>query len=395
MDLKSYNFKNKRALVRVDFNVPIDNNGNVTDNTRIKMAIPTLEKILNDGGSIVLMSHLGRPNDEPNKEFSLSQIISSLESLLEKKIIFCSDCISDESFKTTKNLENGSVVLLENLRFHKEEKNGDKDFAQKLSNHGDVFVNDAFGTSHRAHSSTSLIANYFPNNKMFGLLIEKEISCVDKVLNSNLHPLTAIVGGAKVSSKITIILNLLDKVDHLIIGGGMAYTFIKAQNGLIGKSLVEDQYLDLALEILKKAADKDVKIHLPTDSLCSKEFSNDLEFNVRSIDLIPNDEMGLDIGPDSIKIFNNIIVNSSLILWNGPMGVFEMSNFQNGTISVANSIVEATKNKAFSLVGGGDSVAAINLFNMADKVSHVSTGGGAMLEYLEGKELPGLHAIRN
>lgn len=395
MYLKSYNFKNKRALVRVDFNVPIDNNGNVTDNTRIKMAIPTLEKILNDGGSIVLMSHLGRPNDEPNKEFSLSQIILSLESLLEKKIIFCFDCISDESFKTTKNLENGSVVLLENLRFHKEEKNGDKDFAQKLSNHGDVYVNDAFGTSHRAHSSTSLIANYFPNDKMFGLLIEKEISCVDKVLNSNLHPLTAIVGGAKVSSKITIILNLLDKVDHLIIGGGMAYTFIKAQNGLIGKSLVEDQYLDLALEILKKADDKDVKIHLPTDSLCCKEFSNNLEYNIRIIDLIPNDEMGLDIGPDSIKIFNNIIVKSSLILWNGPMGVFEMSNFQNGTISVANSIVEATKNKAFSLVGGGDSVAAINLFNMADKVSHVSTGGGAMLEYLEGKELPGLHAIRN
>ncbi|MBL6871051.1 MAG: phosphoglycerate kinase [Flavobacteriales bacterium] len=395
MDLKSYNFKNKRALVRVDFNVPIDNNGNVTDNTRIKMAIPTLDKILNDGGSIVLMSHLGRPNDEPNKEFSLSQIISSLEFLLEKKIIFCSDSISDESFKITKNLENGSVVLLENLRFHKEEKNGDKDFAQKLSNHGDVYVNDAFGTSHRAHSSTSLIANYFPNDKMFGLLIEKEISCVDKVLNSNLHPLTAIVGGAKVSSKITIILNLLEKVDHLIIGGGMAYTFIKAQNGLVGKSLVEDQYLDLALEILKKAADKDVKIHLPTDSLCCKEFSNDLENNIRTIDLIPNDEMGLDIGPDSIKIFNNIIVNSSLILWNGPMGVFEMSNFQNGTISVANSIVEATKNKAFSLVGGGDSVAAINLFNMADKVSHVSTGGGAMLEYLEGKELPGLHAIRN
>ena len=395
MDLKSYNFKNKRALIRVDFNVPIDNNGNVTDKTRIKMAIPTLEKILNDGGSIVLMSHLGRPNDEPNKEFSLSQIIPTLESLLEKKIIFCSDCVSDESFKTTKNLENGSVVLLENLRFHKEEKNGDKDFAQKLSNHGDVYVNDAFGTSHRAHSSTSLIANYFPNDKMFGLLIEKEISCVDKVLNSNLHPLTAIVGGAKVSSKITIILNLLDKVDHLIIGGGMAYTFIKAQNGLIGKSLVEDQYLDLALEILKKADDKDVKIHLPTDSLCCKEFSNDLEYNIRTIDLIPNNEMGLDIGPDSIKIFNNIIVNSSLILWNGPMGVFEMSNFQNGTISVANSIVEATKNKAFSLVGGGDSVAAINLFNMADKVSHVSTGGGAMLEYLEGKELPGLHAIRN
>ena len=395
MNFKSYNFKNKRALVRVDFNVPIDSNGLVTDSTRIKMVIPTIQKIINDGGSVVLMSHFGRPKDAPSSDFSLKQIIGSLESLLERKIIFCSDCIGDSSFKITKNLENGSIVLLENLRFYKEEKQGDKDFALKLSNHGDVYVNDAFGSAHRAHASTSVIANYFPNDKTFGFLIENEILSVDKVLNSNSHPLTAIVGGAKVSSKITIISKLLDKVDHLIIGGGMAYTFIKAQNGSIGKSLVEDQYLDLALEILQEAKDKGVQIHLPSDSLCCKEFSNDLPIEIRPINKIPEDEMGLDIGPDSISAFKDVIVNSSLLLWNGPMGVFEMSNFQNGTASIAHSIVKATENNAFSLIGGGDSVAAINLFKLANKVSHVSTGGGAMLEYLEGKQLPGIEAINN
>ena len=395
MNFKSYNFKNKRALVRVDFNVPIDSNGLVTDSTRIKMVIPTIQKIINDGGSVVLMSHFGRPKDAPSSDFSLKQIIGSLESLLERKIIFCSDCIGDSSFKTTKNLKNGSIVLLENLRFYKQEKQGDKDFALKLSNHGDVYVNDAFGSAHRAHASTSVIANYFPNDKTFGFLIENEILSVDKVLNSNSHPLTAIVGGAKVSSKITIISKLLDKVDHLIIGGGMAYTFIKAQNGSIGKSLVEDQYLDLALEILQEAKEKGVQIHLPSDSLCCKEFSNDLPIEIRPINKIPEDEMGLDIGPDSISAFKDVIVNSSLLLWNGPMGVFEMSNFQNGTASIAHSIVKATENNAFSLIGGGDSVAAINLFKLANKVSHVSTGGGAMLEYLEGKQLPGIEAINN
>ena len=393
MNFKSYNFKNKRALVRVD--VPIDSNGLVTDSTRIKMVIPTIQKIINDGGSVVLMSHFGRPKDAPSSDFSLKQIIGSLESLLERKIIFCSDCIGDSSFKTTKNLKNGSIVLLENLRFYKQEKQGDKDFALKLSNHGDVYVNDAFGSAHRAHASTSVIANYFPNDKTFGFLIENEILSVDKVLNSNSHPLTAIVGGAKVSSKITIISKLLDKVDHLIIGGGMAYTFIKAQNGSIGKSLVEDQYLDLALEILQEAKEKGVQIHLPSDSLCCKEFSNDLPIEIRPINKIPEDEMGLDIGPDSISAFKDVIVNSSLLLWNGPMGVFEMSNFQNGTASIAHSIVKATENNAFSLIGGGDSVAAINLFKLANKVSHVSTGGGAMLEYLEGKQLPGIEAINN
>ena len=395
MNFKSYNFKNKRALVRVDFNVPIDSNGLVTDSTRIKMVIPTIQKIINDGGSVVLMSHFGRPKDAPSSDFSLKQIIGSLESLLERKIIFCSDCIGDSSFKTTKNLKNGSIVLLENLRFYKQEKQGDKDFALKLSNHGDVYVNDAFGSAHRAHASTSVIANYFPNDKTFGFLIENEILSVDKVLNSNSHPLTAIVGGAKVSSKITIISKLLDKVDHLIIGGGMAYTFIKAQNGSIGKSLVEDQYLDLALKILQEAKEKGVQIHLPSDSLCCKEFSNDLPIEIRPINKIPEDEMGLDIGPDSISAFKDVIVNSSLLLWNGPMGVFEMSNFQNGTASIAHSIVKATENNAFSLIGGGDSVAAINLFKLANKVSHVSTGGGAMLEYLEGKQLPGIEAINN
>ena len=395
MNFKDYNFNNKRALVRVDFNVPIDSLGVVMDDTRIKMAIPTVNKIINDGGSVVLMSHLGRPKDAPSPEFSLKQIVGSLESLLERKIIFSFDCISDSSFETTKNLENGSVVLLENLRFYKEEKLGDKDFASKLANHGDVFVNDAFGTVHRAHASTSIIADYFPKDKMFGFLIENEILSVDKVLNSDSHPLTAIVGGAKVSSKITIISKLLDKVDHLIIGGGMAYTFIKAQNGSIGKSLVEDQYLDLALEILQEAKDKEVQIHLPSDSLCCKDFSNELPIQVRPIHQIPENEMGLDIGPDSIETFNKVILNSSLILWNGPMGVFEMSNFQNGTGSIARSIVKATENNAFSLIGGGDSVAAINLFKLSNKVSHVSTGGGAMLEYLEGKQLPGIEAINN
>ena len=395
MNFKDYNFNNKRALVRVDFNVPIDSLGVVMDDTRIKMAIPTVNKIINDGGSVVLMSHLGRPKDALSPEFSLKQIIGSLEFLLERKIIFSSDCISDSSFETTKNLENGSVVLLENLRFYKEEKLGDKDFASKLANHGDVFVNDAFGTVHRAHASTSIIADYFPKDKMFGFLIENEILSVDKVLNSDSHPLTAIVGGAKVSSKITIISKLLDKVDHLIIGGGMAYTFIKAQNGSIGKSLVEDQYLDLALEILQDAKDKEVQIHLPSDSLCCKDFSNELPIQVRPIYQIPENEMGLDIGPDSIETFNKVILNSSLLLWNGPMGVFEMSNFQNGTSSIAHSIVKATENNAFSLIGGGDSVAAINLFKLSNKVSHVSTGGGAMLEYLEGKQLPGIEAINN
>jgi phosphoglycerate kinase len=402
MNISNYNFLNKRALIRVDFNVPLDDHGEVSDDTRIRMALPTINKVLNDGGSVVLMSHMGRPKNTwktlghaPDPKFSLNQIISCLSSLLNKEIIFQDDCIGEKVFETTSKLKPGEVVLLENLRFYSQEKKGDKEFASKLAKHGDVYVNDAFGTAHRAHASTAIIADFFKENKMFGFLIENEINSVKKVLESNKNPLTAIVGGAKVSSKITIISQLIKKVNHLIIGGGMAYTFVKAKNGEVGKSLVEDDYLDLAKEILEKAELNNVKIHLPIDSLCSKEFSNDTEINNRKINAIPNDEMGLDIGPDSIDLFEKVIRNSALILWNGPMGVFEMSNFQKGTISIAHALVDATEKGSFSLVGGGDSVAAINLFNLSDKVSHVSTGGGAMLEYLEGKMLPGISAIIN
>ena len=395
MNISDYNFSNKRALIRVDFNVPLNDRGEVSDDTRIRMALPTINKVLNDGGSVILMSHMGRPKDAPDPKFSLNQIISCLEEHLNKEIFFQEDCIGDRAFEITSKLNPGEVVLLENLRFYSQEKKGDKEFASKLAKHGDLYINDAFGTAHRAHASTAIIADFFKGNKMFGYLIENEINSVKKVLESNKTPLTAIVGGAKVSSKITIISQLIKKVNHLIIGGGMAYTFVKAMNGEVGKSLVEDDYLDLANEIFKKAEENNVKIHLPVDSLCSKEFNNDAEITNRKINEIPNDEMGLDIGPESIKLFEKVVNSSALILWNGPMGVFEMSNFQKGTISIAHAVVDATDKGSFSLVGGGDSVAAINLFNLSDKVSHVSTGGGAMLEYLEGKELPGISAIIN
>jgi phosphoglycerate kinase len=381
MNISDYNFLNKRALIRVDFNVPLNERGEVSDDTRIRMALPTIHKIIKDGGSVVMMSHLGRPKDAPDPKFSLKQIVNCLENLLKKEVVFLEDCISEKSFQTTSNLKPGQIALLENLRFYKEEKKGDVSFAAKLAKHGDVYVNDAFGTAHRAHASTAIIASSFPKNKMFGYLIENEIKSVKTVLESKKSPLTAIVGGAKVSSKITIISQLIKKVDHLIIGGGMAYTFIKAQNGSVGKSLVEDEYLNLALEILDEAKKLNVKIHLPVDSLCANEFSNDSSFTNRLIYEIPKDEMGLDIGEKSIDLFEKIILSSELILWNGPMGVFEMSNFQMGTISIARAVVKATENNSFSLVGGGDSVAAVNLFKLADKVSHVSTGGGAMLEY--------------
>ena len=393
MNISDFNFLNKRALIRVDFNVPMAANGEVSDDTRIRMAMPTIKKVLNDGGSVVLMSHMGRPKDEPDDKFSLSQIVSCLSLHLKREVVFLEDCIGNRALKKTADLKAGEVVLLENLRFYAEEKKGDKVFASKLANHGDVYINDAFGTAHRAHASTAVIAENFSDKKMFGYLIENEINSVKKVLESDKSPLTAIVGGAKVSSKITIISKLIEKVDHLIIGGGMAYTFVKAKNGEVGKSLVEDDYMNLAVDILSKAKERNVQIHLPIDSLCSNEFSNDGKISNRVIDSIPNDEMGLDIGPESIKIFEKIIHQSALILWNGPMGVFEMSNFQKGTIAIAHAVVHATQNNSFSLVGGGDSVAAINLFNLANKVSHVSTGGGAMLEYLEGKELPGIKAI--
>ena len=394
MNINSYNFSNKRALIRVDFNVPVNNEGQVTDDTRIRMAVPTIKKVLESDGSVVLMSHMGRPKDQFEKKFSLSQIVSTVEKNLGQSISFSEDCIGDHAFELTENLQNGQVVLLENLRFYAEEKKGDSSFALKLAKHGDVYINDAFGTAHRAHASTAVIANYFEENKMFGRLIESEIKSVEKVLGSDGHPLTAIVGGAKVSSKITILSKLISKVDHIIIGGGMAYTFVKAMGGNIGKSLVEDDYLTVAKEILENASKNNVKIYLPVDTLTAKEFSNEVDIFSHAIDVIPDDQMGLDIGVQSISIFSSVIKNSALILWNGPMGVFEMTNFQKGTVSIANAVAEATENGAFSLVGGGDSVAAVNQFNLAHKVSHVSTGGGAMLEYLEGKVLPGIKAIQ-
>ncbi len=394
--IDNYNFNGKRALVRVDFNVPINKETlKVTDDTRIRKALPTIKKILNDGGSVVLMSHLGRPKNVPEDKFSLKNIVYKIEELLGQPIQFASDAVGERAFEKSASLKPGEVLLLENLRFHSGEKKGDIDFAKKLAKHGDVYVNDAFGTAHRAHASTTTVAQFFPNDKMFGYLIEKEIESVDKVLNSKEKPLTAIVGGAKVSSKITIITKLLDKVDNLIIGGGMAYTFVKALGGQIGNSLVEDDYLDTAKDIMSEAKAKNVNLLLPIDTVIADEFSNDAHTKVVEIDKIPDGWMGLDIADKSIDLFKKAILESKLILWNGPMGVFEMERFQNGTKQIALAVAEATQNGAYSLVGGGDSVAAVNQFNLADKVSHVSTGGGAMLEYLEGKPLPGIEAILN
>ena len=395
-NLKSYNFKGKRALIRVDFNVPLNKETlEVTDETRIRSAVPTIKKVLADGGSVVLMSHLGRPKNIPEDKYSLKNILGSVKEILGMDVKFASDCIGDRAFEKSENLKPGEVLLLENLRFHIEEKKGDVEFAKQLAKHGDAYVNDAFGTAHRAHASTTVVADSFPKDKMFGYLIEKEIESVDKVLNSTQRPLTAIVGGAKVSSKITIINQLLDKVDNLIIGGGMAYTFVKAQGGEVGKSLVEDDYLETANEILIKAKEKQVNILLPIDTVAADEFSNDAATDDCLTNQIPKGWMGLDIAQGSIKTFKKTVLDSKLILWNGPMGVFEMNRFQNGTKAIALAVAEATEKGAFSLVGGGDSVAAVNLFNLGEKVSHVSTGGGAMLEYLEGKVLPGIAAILN
>lgn len=399
--ISDYNFKNKRALIRVDFNVPLDKSTNeVTDDTRIRAAIPTIKKVIDDGGSVVLMSHLGRPKNVPEDHLSLRHIIASLETNLKNNQIntsvdFATDCIGNNAFEQSGQLKSGQVLLLENLRFHGAEKKGERDFAEKLSKHGDVYINDAFGTAHRAHASTAVIAEFFPNDKMFGFLIEKEIISVDKVLNSSEKPLTAIVGGAKVSSKITILEELLDKVDNLIIGGGMAFTFVKAQGGQVGSSLIEDDFIDTAKNILKRAEEKGVQLLIPTDAVIADEFSNEANKKDCNIQAIPEGWMGLDVSEESITTFKNAILNSKLILWNGPMGVFEMSNFQKGTREIALAVAEATANGAFSLVGGGDSVAAVNKFDLANQVSHVSTGGGAMLEYLEGKTLPGIAAILN
>jgi len=391
--IKQFDFSGKKALVRVDFNVPQDENLKVTDNTRITAVKPTIEKILSDGGSVILMTHLGRPKGEKNDKYSLKHILPEIEKILGKSVKFAEDCIGEEAVKLASELKSGEILLLENLRFYNEEEKGDKAFAEKLAKLGDAYVNDAFGTAHRAHASTAVIAEFFPQTKFFGLLMAKELEAIDKVLHSGEKPITAILGGSKVSTKITIIENILPVVDNLIIGGGMAFTFIKAQGGNIGNSLVEDDKLDLALEILEKAKNQNVKVYIPVDVIAAKEFNNDAERKEVAANEIPDGWMGLDVGSKSQKINNDVIMSSKTILWNGPLGVFEMSNFAEGTKALGDSIAEATKAGAFSLVGGGDSVAFVKQFGYGDKVSYVSTGGGAMLESLEGLELPGVSAI--
>ncbi|WP_196887125.1 phosphoglycerate kinase [Aureivirga sp. CE67] len=390
--IQQVNFENKKALIRVDFNVPLDENFQVTDTTRIEAAKPSIIKVLEDGGSVILMSHLGRPKGVEEK-FSLKHIVSKVTEIIGVQVKFVSDCVGEEVEEAAKSLQNGEVLLLENLRFHPEEKKGDVAFAEKLASLADIYINDAFGTAHRAHASTAIIAQFFPNNKYFGFLLAKEIESIDKVLNNSEKPVTAILGGAKVSSKIGVIENILDKVDHIIVGGGMTFTFVKALGGKIGNSLCEDDKLQLALDILEKAKAKNVQIHLPVDAVIADAFSNDANTQEVDTNEIPDGWMGLDTGSKTAELFAEVIAQSKTILWNGPLGVFELDNFAKGTIELGNSIAEATKNGAFSLVGGGDSVAAVKKFGFQDKVSYVSTGGGAMLEMLEGRTLPGIQAI--
>jgi len=390
--LKDFNFKNKKVLIRVDFNVPLNDKFQVTDDNRIRAAKPTIIKILEDGGSVILMSHLGRPK-AAESEFSLKHIVEKVSEAMGVKVKFAEDCVGNTATRAAADLKQGEILLLENLRYHKEETAGDKDFAKKLASLGEFYINDAFGTAHRAHASTAVIADFFSENKCFGLLMEKEIVSVKKVLEESVSPVTAILGGAKVSSKITIIENILDKIDHLIIGGGMTFTFIKAKGGHIGNSLVEDDKLDLALQILKQADAKGVKVHLPVDAVIADSFSETAETKITPVDEIPNGWMGLDVGPKTNQQFAEIVNTSKTILWNGPVGVFELEPFAVGTIALGNAIAMATKNGTFSLVGGGDSVAAVKKFGFEKKVSYVSTGGGAMLEMLEGKTLPGIAAI--
>lgn len=392
--ITDFNFENKKAIIRVDFNVPLDGDFNVTDTTRIEAAKPTILKVLEDGGSCILMSHLGRPKGV-SPEFSLSHIIDKMTEIIGVQVKFVNDCIGDKVESAVAELVPGEILLLENLRFYDEEKNGDVDFAEKLSKLGDIYVNDAFGTAHRAHASTTIIAQFFEGKKCFGSLLAKEIDSIKKVLDDSQKPVTAILGGSKVSSKITVIENILDKVDHLIIGGGMSFTFIKALGGQIGNSICEDDKQQLALEILKEAEEKGVKIHLPVDVVAVDDFSNDANKQFVNIESIPDGWEGIDAGPKSREIFDKVVMESKTILWNGPLGVFEMENFAKGTIALGNSIAKSTENGCFSLVGGGDSVAAVKQFGFADKVSYVSTGGGAMLEMLEGKNLPGIEAILN
>ena len=392
--IDQFNFKDKKALIRVDFNVPLDDEYKITDDKRIRAALPTITKILNDGGAVILMSHLGRPKDGPTNKYSLQHILGDLSSLIGVHVKFAGDCIGESAVEQAGQLKAGEVLLLENLRFYKEEEKGDVDFAEKLSKLGDVYVNDAFGTAHRAHASTSIIARFFPDAKYFGYLMASEVENAEKILNHAERPFTAIMGGAKVSDKILLIEKLLDKVDNLIIGGGMAYTFAKAQGGEIGTSLLEADKQELSLELLEKAKAKGVNLILPVDTVIADKFANDAERKDVDSGQIPADWMGLDIGPKTAALFADVIKNSKTLLWNGPMGVFEMENFQAGTKAVADAVVAATKeNGAFSLIGGGDSAAAIAKFGMEDEVSYVSTGGGALLEYMEGKELPGVKAI--
>ena len=390
--INDFNFKDKRALIRVDFNVPLTNEFEVADKSRIEGAKPSIIKVLEDGGSAILMSHLGRPEGKEEK-YSLKHIVNAVSDVLGVKVKFVEDCVGKEAEKAASEIHPGEILLLENLRYYPEEKKGDDEFAEKLSKLGDIYINDAFGTAHRAHASTTVVAKYF-EDKAMGLLLQKEIESLDKVLNSTEKPVTAVLGGAKVSSKITVIENILPKVDHLIIGGGMAFTFAKAQGGSIGESLVENDLQELALDILIKAEAQNVKVHLPVDSVVTQEFDNDAETKIEAINAISEGWMGLDAGPQSREIFAKVIAESKIILWNGPLGVFEMDTFSKGTIALGEEIAKATEQGAFSLVGGGDSVSAAKKFGFDKKVSYVSTGGGAMLEMLEGKSLPGIDALK-
>jgi phosphoglycerate kinase len=396
-NFSQHNFKGQKALVRVDFNVPLNDKLEITDDTRMKAVIPTIKKILGDGGSAILMSHLGRPKDGPTDKYSLKHLVKHLTELLGgTKVLFADDCIGQSAIDMAGKLKGGEVLLLENLRFYKEEEKGDSSFAEKLSKLGDIWVNDAFGTAHRAHASTAVIAKFYPKDKrLFGLVMEGEVTSAEKVLHDSQKPFVAIIGGAKVSDKILILENLLERATDIIIGGGMAYTFMKATGGDIGKSLCEEDRLDTARELMKKAEAKNVCIHLPSDSVVADKFAADAQTSASPSNNIPDGWMGLDIGPMAIEQFSNVIHRSKTILWNGPMGVFEMDKFQLGTKAIAKAIAESTEKGAFSLVGGGDSVAAVNQFGYADKVSYVSTGGGALLEYFEGKELPGIAAVKS
>ncbi|MDR0224611.1 MAG: phosphoglycerate kinase [Myroides odoratus] len=392
--IDNVNFKNKKVLIRVDFNVPLNEAFEVTDTNRIEAAKPTIEKVVNDGGVAILVSHLGRPKGEKNDAFSLRHIVAKTEEVLGAKVTFVADCIGETVKTAVEQSQPGDIILLENLRFYAEEEKGDEQFAAALASIADFYINDAFGTAHRAHASTTIVAKFFPNDKCFGYLLAKEIESIDKVLNSSEKPVTAILGGSKVSSKITIIENILDKVDHMIIGGGMAFTFVKALGGSIGNSLCEDDKLELAMRIMEQAKAKNVQIHLPIDVVAADAFAADANTQIVDVNAIPAGWQGLDVGPETLASLKKVILDSKIILWNGPLGVFEMDKFANGTIELGNFIAEATKNGTFSLVGGGDSVAAVKQFGLAPKMSYVSTGGGAMLEMLEGQILPGIKAIQ-